>query len=245
MSRETDLNRAFVEMARTLVNHVDLAEFLHLLCTRCVELFEADAAGLLLADENGHLQVLAASTEQTRVLELLQVQNQEGPCLDCFRTGQPVSEVNFETAERWPQFQSDALAAGFMSVQAVPMQLNDNTIGTLNLFRTTVGRLPDADLDAVQALADVASISILQTEAVREAELVASQLQGALNSRIVIEQAKGIIAEQVDVDVDTAFGLVRSYARNNNLQLTEVARLVTENKLTVRELQSTSGTQGR
>src|ERR1700733_1919171 len=223
---EERLARTFVELADTLVGGFDLMEFLHMLTERCVELLEVDAAGLLLADAHGVLQLVAASTEQARVVELFQIQNDEGPCLDGYRTGQPVIVPDITTdqaAERWPRFAAAAREMGFAAVHAIPMRLRDQVIGTLNLFSTAAVGLDPAVARAARALVDVATIGILQERATREHELVAGQLQVALNSRIIIEQAKGILAERMRVTPDQAFIVLRAYSRTNNSPLPGLA----------------------
>jgi GAF domain-containing protein len=191
-----------------------------------------DAAGMMLADESGTLRVVASSNEQTRMLELFEIQSQEGPCSDCYRTGQPIIEDDLEHGERWPRFREEALGAGFRAALAVPMSLRQDIIGALNLFRTTPGGLDEQDLAACRALADVATIGLIQERALREARLLADQLQVALNSRVVIEQAKGILAGLAAVDMDTAFRLLRGYARSQNLLLVDVARDLISGRLT-------------
>ena len=220
------LSATFVELADTLVAGYDLIEFLQTLTERCVELLEVDASGLLLADAGGALQLVAASTERARIVELFQIQADEGPCLDCYRTGQAVivSDIRPEqAAARWPRFAAAAQAAGFAGVHAIPMRLRDEVIGTLNLFSAAPGGLDPAVARAAQALVDVATIGILQERAIHQQELVASQLQVALNSRVVIEQAKGILAERLRVTPDEAFLLLRRYARDHNHRLTELS----------------------
>ena len=220
------LAQTFVELADTLVGGFDLMEFLHMLTERCVELLEVDAAGLLLADARGVLQLVAASTEQARVAELFQIQNDEGPCLDCYRTGQPVivgDIAEAQAAARWPRFAAAAREMGFAAVHAIPMRLRDQVIGTLNLFGSIPDGLDTAVARAARALVDIATIGILQERATREHELVAGQLQVALNSRVMIEQAKGILAERLKVTPDQAFTLLRDYSRSNNHPLTQLA----------------------
>jgi len=216
----------FVELADTLVAGYDLMEFLQTLTERCVELLEIDAAGLLLAGADGALRLVAASTEQARVVELLQLQHDEGPCPDSFRTGLAVivSDIRSpEAAARWPRFAPAAAQLGLAGVHSLPMRLRDQVIGTLNLFSTAPGGLDPAVARAARALVDIATIGILQERAIRERELVAGQLQVALNSRVVIEQAKGILAERLQTSPDEAFLLLRRYARNHNQALTELA----------------------
>jgi GAF domain-containing protein len=221
------LAQTFVELADTLVVDFDLMDFLHTLVERCVELLEVDAAGLLLADGRGALRLVASSTEQARVAELFQIQNDEGPCVDCFRSGQAVVISDIRTsdmAKRWPRFAPAALQMGFTAVHAIPMRLRDQVIGTLNLFRSTPDGLDQTVARAARALVDVATIGILQERAVRQQELVAGQLQAALHSRVMIEQAKGVLAERHRVTPDQAFLMLRGYARNHNRPLTALAR---------------------
>lgn len=217
----------FVEFADTLVVEFDLVEFLHMVTIRATEVVGSTAAGLLLADPQGQLQFMAASDERTEWLELFQVQAHEGPCQDCFRGGVPVVNADLRSAsDRWPQFAPRAVAAGFRSVHAFPMRLRQEVIGALNLFGGDVGRLEPDDVRTVQAIADVATIALLQERAVRRGEVLTEQLQGALNSRVIIEQAKGAIAQMRSCSVDEAFTILRDYCRDHNLRLSEIARAV-------------------
>lgn len=213
----------FVEIVDTLVGDFDVIEVLTVLTSRCVELLGAAAAGILLADGDGHLRVIGASTEQIQLLELFQVQNDQGPCLDCFTSGKVVLHSDLDTVSPWPLFAPECSKAGFASVCAVPMRLKSQILGCLNLFMSAPGGLSTADVALAQALADVASISIIQDQATRDAETREGNLQHALNSRIAIEQAKGMLAERNSTDMNEAFSWLRSYARNNNRGLTEVA----------------------
>jgi GAF domain-containing protein len=220
------LARTFVELADTLVAGYDLIEFLETLAERCVEILEVDASGLLLADAAGTLQLVAVSAEQARIVELIQIQNDEGPCLDCYRTGHAVMVSDIRTERvvaRWPRFAAAAQEAGFAAVHAIPMRLRDQIIGTLNLFSAAPGGLDPAVARLARALVDVATIGILQERAIHQQELVASQLQVALNSRVLIEQAKGVLAERLEVSPDEAFTLLRRYARDHNHPLTQLA----------------------
>ncbi|CAN5516864.1 GAF and ANTAR domain-containing protein [soil metagenome] len=217
---------AFVELVEALVDDFDVIDVLTVLTTRCVELLDAAAAGILLADGAGTLRVVGASNEQAQLLELLQVQNDEGPCWDCYHTGDVIISQDMTAGSPWPRFAPVSVAAGYPSVCAVPMSLKQFRMGCLNLFMSEPVRLPDADIALAHALADVASIAIVQDEATRAAAMHEHQLQHALESRIVIEQAKGMIAAQADVDMDNAFSRLRAHARNNNLRLTDVAAKV-------------------
>ncbi|MFC9251239.1 GAF and ANTAR domain-containing protein [Amycolatopsis thailandensis] len=218
------LRETFVQLADTLVDDFDLIEFLDTLTFRCVELLGVCTAGLLLADPRGTLTMVAASDEQTRLLELFQLQNSEGPCLDCYRHAEPVVCPDLVRARgRWPKFAREAQDSGFRSVYALPMRLREEVIGALNLFGTRPALLDDDGLRLGQALADVATIGILHHRLLQRQEIVTAQLQTALNSRVIIEQAKGVLAERLLVSVDDAFGVLRAHARSNNLKILVVA----------------------
>ena len=232
MPRQALLARTLVELADTLVAHFDVVELLTRLADRCVDVLGVSAAGLMLVAPDGNLRVMASSSEAMRVLELFELQSQEGPCLDCYRSGQPV--VNQDLAKvntRWPRFALEATGAGFRSVHALPMRLRGTVIGALNLFNVEAGEMREADVNAAQALADVATIAILQHRATLEAQVVNQQLQHALNSRIVIEQAKGMVAERENLNMEQAFYALRNHARNHNLRLVDVAEAVISSSL--------------
>ena len=222
----------FVEVADTLVDEFDLIDFLHNLADHAVAVSGASSAGLLLADQNDTLHYMAASSEGARHLELFQLQHAEGPCLDCFRTREPLitTDLNQEI-QRWPEFAPRGIEAGVHSVHAFPMRLRDRVIGALNVFGDEPLPLGPADIKVVQAMADVATIAILQERAIASAELLTEQLQGALNSRIVIEQAKGVISRDHGVSVDEAFSALRTHARNNHLRLVDLAHDVVNGKV--------------
>ena len=227
MTREALLARTLVELADTLVDDFDVVDLLTRLADRCVEVLDVEAAGIMLAAPDGELRVMASSSAAMRVLELFEIQAQEGPCLDSHRTGLPV--VNQDLAAdngRWPRFAAEALAAGFQSVHALPMRLRGSVMGALNLFRVGSGEMGQADLDVAQAFADVATIAILQHRAAQEAQVINEQLTHALNSRIVIEQAKGMLAERLGLDMERSFTALRNHARNHNLRLADVAEAV-------------------
>jgi len=223
-ARQGRLVQTFVELADTLVEDFDLVEFLSTLTERVVTLEIASEVGILLVDEAGDLQFVAASHERTQMLELFQVEHEEGPCQDCFQTGLPVRVADLAlTIDRWPLFAPKAIATGFRSVQAVPLRLRGTVLGAMNLFLTEPGGIPADRVAVVQAMADVATIGLLQQQELHRAHTVESQLQSALHSRISIEQAKGIISEQAHVTTDTAFELLRRYSRDHNRKLAVVA----------------------
>lgn len=224
MSRETLLTRTLVQLADTLVADFDVVDLLTLLSNRCVEILDVAAAGLMLASPSGELSVVASSSDAMRVLETFELQSDEGPCPECYRSGQPIVNLNLATVnDRWQQFVPRALDAGFRSVHALPMHLRQTTIGALNLFRTDEGGLDETDVNTAQALADVATIAILQHRTALDAQTLNDQLNHALNSRIIIEQAKGIVGERSGVDMEQAFSLLRAHARDNNLRLVDLA----------------------
>lgn len=221
------LSDVFVEVADTLVDDFDLVDFLHNLTEHAATICDALAAGILLADQHGQLRYMAASNEQAKMVELFQLQRSEGPCFDCFTTRQPVINSDLSSAtDRWPDFAPRAIQAGFGSVHAIPMRLRSEVIGTLNIFGSETGHFDEADVRVVQALADVATIAILQERSVERAETLTEQLQGALNSRITVEQAKGVLSALRDVDTDQAFNLMRTHARENRRRLRDVAVVI-------------------
>ena len=237
MPREALLSRTFVELADTLVEAFDVVDLLTMLVDRCVEVLDVSAGGLMIVAPEGGLHLAASSGEATRIVELFELQSQEGPCLDCFRTGEAVLNEDLTTADdRWPSFAPVALGAGFRSVHALPMRLRGLVLGALNLFRTDQGPFQPSDVLAAQALADIATIAILQHSATLEAQVVNQQLSTALNSRIVIEQAKGMLAERAGIGMDQAFSQLRSYARNHNQRLIDVAQSFIDGTLATSKL---------
>jgi transcriptional regulator with GAF, ATPase, and Fis domain len=231
------LAEVFVEMADTLVDDFDLIEFLQTVTLRTAELTGVTAVGLLLADHHGQLQFMAASDEQTKLLELFQVQHHEGPCLEAYLSRAPVLNADLRTAGRhWPQFAPRATQLGFRSVHAIPLRLRTNVIGALNLFGADAGGLGPDEVKVVQALADVATIGLLQERAIHRGEVLTEQLQGALNSRVIIEQAKGALARTHGITVDEAYERMRRYARSHNRKLKDLAQAVLSDPSSVPDL---------
>ncbi len=231
--RERLLIKAFVGLADTLVDDYDVIDVLDRLAGYSVQLLAAEAAGILLADAQSALRVVASTNEQTEWMELLQLEADEGPCVECFRSGAPVDVDDLaDAAARWPRFVAALQERGaYGSVHALPLRLRGQAIGTLNLFCGAPGPLPAADLMLGQGLADVATIGILQERAIRRREVLSEQLQAALNSRVIIEQAKGVLAQRGNLTMHAAFDRLRHYARGHNLRLTEVARQIVETDL--------------
>lgn len=221
------LAKIFVEIADTLIDEFDLIEFLQMIADRAALLLDASAVGILLADSHGNLQFMAASNETARLLELFQVQTSEGPCLEAYSTAAPVINVDLAGARsRWPRFSAEAVACGYTAVHAFPLRLRAEVIGAMNVFGDGAAAFDEADAQVMQALADIAAIALLQERAISRGELLTEQLQAALNSRVIIEQAKGALAQRHVISVDDAFELIRAYARRTNRRLVEVAYAV-------------------
>ena len=222
--REDDIVAAFVAMAGSLATGHDVNELLTQLTADCARLLDISAVGLLLADPRGALHVVAASSERVADLEAFQAQRAQGPCHTCYLDGQAVNVPDLAAAaERWPDFAAVAAKAGVASVHAVPMRLRDDIVGALNLFGATPGALNDSDLRLAQALADVATIALIQDRAATDKNLVNEQLQNALDSRVILEQAKGVLSYSGDLDMPAAYAALRQYARDHNIKLTELS----------------------
>ncbi|HET6753241.1 MAG TPA: GAF and ANTAR domain-containing protein [Jiangellaceae bacterium] len=235
--RERAVTHAFVSLAHSLAEGVDPVELLSGLAEDATELLGVASTGILLADARRVLHVVAASSEATRALEMYQLQRNQGPCLDSYHSGVPISVADLRAeAARWPQFVEVATDAGFASVHAVPMRLRENVLGTMGLFGTHVGALDDDDLGLGQALAYVAAVAIVQDKAATDSALVNEQLQTALNGRVVLEQAKGVLAQRGNLDMDRSFAVLRRFARDHNLRLTDVARAVVGRELPAQRL---------
>jgi transcriptional regulator with GAF, ATPase, and Fis domain len=229
--RQQRLVHTFVELADTLVSDFDVVEFMGMLAARSVDLLDLAASGVLLDDQRGRLGLVAASDEKVHLLELLELQHDQGPCTEAFHSGTVVQTDAAETLRRWPRFAAAAAGHGYQVVCALPLRLRDQTVGALNLFRSAPELLDATDLVVGQALADVATIGLIQERSMREARLLAEQLQTALESRVALEQAKGVLAEQTGLSVDQAFEVLRHFARQSNLRLVEVARRVVDGEL--------------
>lgn len=242
MAREQRLAEVFVELADTLVDGFDVVDFLQVLTERCVELVDTDAAGLMLDDQRGNLRVVAYTDESARLLELFELQREEGPCLDCFASGESIANVDLaDAAGRWPTFAEAARGVGYTISHALPLRLRGQVIGALNLFTIAPTPLSDDHLAVVQGLADVATIGLLNERAIRDQVVLSEQLQTALHSRIVIEQAKGILSAQGRTDVAAAFRLMRTHARRSGEPLTAVATAVIEGSLDAERLHRAGG----
>jgi GAF domain-containing protein len=240
MPREALLVRTLVELADNLVDDFDVIDLLTHLADRCVEVLDVTAAGVMLATPADDLQVVASSSEAMRILELFELQADEGPCVDCYRTAAAVVNQDLGgVGGRWPHFTPQAAAAGFRSVHAVPMRLRGRTIGALNLFRTGDGVLDDTDVVAAQALADIATIALVQHQAAVDAQVLNAQLTQALDSRVLIEQAKGKVSEASGLDMNEAFHQLRRHARNHNLRLADLARNIADGTVNPRSLDRT------
>lgn len=239
MAQVEHLGEVFVELADTLVKDFDVVDFLHNVTVRSVQLLEVDAAGLMLADQRGSLTIMATSDDRAETLELFELQHDQGPCLDSFKTGRAIVNIDLKSSlVAWPKFAAAACDAGFNYSHAVPLRLRDEVIGALNLFCATAVPLSPDDIALAQALADVATIGLLQERSVREQSVLAEQLQSALNSRVLIEQAKGVLAGRTGMEVSEAFRRMRSFARTNGLGLSAVASGVINGSSDMQEILS-------
>ncbi|MFC5061846.1 ANTAR domain-containing protein [Actinomycetospora atypica] len=235
MVREQRLVETFVSLTDTLVRDFDALEMLTMLCDRSVELLGVADAGILLIDGGSRagddpvrLSVAAASSERSRLLETMAATVAVGPCIDCLRTGEPVVSEDLAVERRWPDFCAKAREVGFRAVHAVPLRLREDTLGVLTLLDTEPGVLAGPEARLGQALADAATIGLLHHRALRRAEAVVGHLEGALASRVVIEQAKGVLAARTGGSPDDAFVLLRRHARRSGEHLTDLARRVVE-----------------
>jgi GAF domain-containing protein len=230
--REARLMRMFATLADSLTADFDIVDLLQSLVETCTDVFEVQAAGILLADPEGRLELVSSTDEASRIVELMQLGAEQGPCIACFESGEPVSlPLIADAPEGWSAFRDSAIAQGFSAIDALPMRLRERTLGTLNLLRTDPGSAPASDIMAAQAFADVATIGILNERYARETHEVTSQLQRALQSRVVIEQAKGVVSYTHDIPIDGAFTLIRQYARSHRLPLSVTAAKIVERSL--------------
>jgi transcriptional regulator with GAF, ATPase, and Fis domain len=237
MTREERVTRVLVELADTLVVGFDVIDFLHTLVERSVELLSADAAGLMLADQKGRLEVVAASSEEARVLELFELQSSQGPCMDCFTTGEALLNLDpRQMADRWPLFAGAASVAGYRYAHALPLRLRGNVIGAMNLFTIAATPMTEDDVALGQGMADIATIGLLQQRRALEQDILTEQLQVALNTRIIIEQAKGVVSERGDTTLGEAFNLMRGLARRTQQPLTLIANAVLEGTVDLADL---------
>ena len=239
MDESRRLAHVFVELADTLIENFDVVDFLQTLTERCVELLDTDAAGLMLGDQRGGLQLMTATMEQARVLELFELQSDQGPCLDCFTEGEVIANIELAGADarrRWPSFAPAALEAGFEITHALPMRLRGRVIGALNMFSGQQVRLDDDDLAVGQAMADVATIGLLQQRSLHEQTVLSEHLQTALHNRVLIEQAKGVMASRAGLSINDAFTVLRAYAHDNHRALSDVAAGVVDGSITEKTL---------
>jgi GAF domain-containing protein len=238
-TRETRINSAFVAVADTLTSDFDVVDLLHTLVQECTSILDTDAGGLMLVDGAGTLQLMTSTSEAADFVEIMQINADSGPCIDCFTSGTAVTVPDIEdTGGRWPAFRAAALQSGFRSAHATPLRLRGQVIGTMNLFAARPGALTDRDAAVAQALSDVATIAILQERIVREGTILAEQLHRALDSRILVEQAKGMLSHSLSVTMDEAFEVLRTYARTNNLTIRAVSSGISDRSIPLSQLSS-------
>lgn len=239
-TRETLLVQTFVTLADSMVADYDVIDLLQNLVDQTTELFDASASGIILGPDAEHLEVIVSTSEESRLVGLMQIRAAEGPCVEAVSSGQVVSVVDMaEMRNRWPEFAAEVAATDYLSVHAIPLRLRGETIGSLNLFRDHEGALNEEDAVAAQALSDVATISVLQERAIRDSTVIRDQLQRALNSRVVIEQAKGVLAHTHQLDMDAAFRLLRQHARSTQAPIAVVAAGVVDRSIQIPVTQPT------
>lgn len=239
--KHADASATLIQLADTLVSDYDVLDYLDLLLNRSANVLDAEAGGVMLSNGRGKLELLVSTDEPARLMELHELGREQGPSVECYRHGTQVIEEDLATSERWPRFTPAALTGGYRATFAFPMRLREHTIGALNLFRAKPGGVAEEDVRVAQAFAHMAAIGILQERAVRESRQLGRQLQTALNSRVVIEQAKGVIADRADLDVGAAYQQLRWYARNNNRTLRGVAADIVAKTLPVEQLDADRG----
>ncbi|MFB2584242.1 GAF and ANTAR domain-containing protein [Herbiconiux liukaitaii] len=231
LSQDARLRAAFVKVADTLVNDYDVVDLLDTLVQECTVLVASDAGGLLIADPDGWLQLIASTDEEAEFVEIIQVNAAEGPCVESYTTGVGMTIPDIAEEERWPAFTAAALGQGFRSMHAFPLRVRGQTIGAMGIFSNATGELSESDMALAQALADVATLGIIQDRSLPAS--IADHVQRALDSRVVIEQAKGVIAAQTGASMHTAFTVLRDYARTHGRKLSTVAEEVAERTLTL------------
>ena len=242
ISREARLNAAFVMVADTLTADYDVVDLLHKLVQECTDILAVQHGGLMLADSSGNLQLMASTSESADLVEVMQLAAGTGPCVDCFISGKQVSVPDIaKSSWKWPAFSIAALEQSFLSVHAIPMKLRGDVIGTMNLFGVSTGELTARDAAVAQALADVATIGILHERITSRSNEVADQLQRALDSRVLIEQAKGALSQSRGLTTDEAFNALRWYARNNRMTLHAVAEGVTSRSIDIHSVVDAAG----
>lgn len=236
------LVRAFVELADTLVDDFDVTDLLHTLVERLMQSFKIAAVGLLLTDEEGTLTAVTASGEEARIISLLQLQRKKGPSFEAFSTGRYVVSNDLAASRsRWPEVVDEALSYGYTAVHAVPMKVRDTVVGAINLFETAPHKLTPEDVPVIRGMAEIATIAILQARAMNEALETADQLRVALRTRVILEQAKGMISQSHGISMEKSFSLLRSYARERRLRLNEVANQIVDGRLHVSDIEGLIG----
>jgi GAF domain-containing protein len=223
-TREARVAKAFIRTTSALMTPYDIVELLSTLMATCTDIFGLEAGGILIADVVGDLELVASTSEEASIVETMVIGAGAGPCIDAYVRGEIVTVADIAVdAEEWPQFRSTALAQGFRSVHAVPMRIRGEVVGVMALLGTHAGRLPADDLEAAQSLADIATLGIIHERSFRQPHAITEQLHLALDTRILIEQAKGVLAQSGGLTMDAAFDALRQYARQNELTLREVA----------------------
>ena len=240
ITREEKINDAFVRVTGTLVNDYDIVDLLSTLVNTCTELLDVQAGGILLADSVGVLELVASTSEEAETVEIMVLAAGAGPCVDCYTTGAPVNVPDIaQDAQRWPRFQRTALEQGFRAAHATPLRLHGQVIGAMNLLSTMPGPLSERDIKLAQALADVATVGIMHERTFRQPGTVAAQLYLALDTRVLIEQAKGALAQYLSCTMSEAFNALRGYARLHNVTLRFASQGILNRTIPIEQIPAT------
>lgn len=218
--------RVLSEFARTLVVHYEISEVLYQLADRTTELLGVAGAGVCLGEE-GHLRFVTGVNEATVRVEQAQERVQEGVCVEAFQTGKPVAVPDLALiGDKWTDFRAEARSVGVSAVVGIPMRLDDEVLGAVNIYATEARQWSDDDIATAQVLADMATSYLVNASELEKSRRTAEQLQEALQSRIVIEQAKGVLSAERRIPIDEAFEALRAHARSHSANLRAVAEAV-------------------
>ncbi len=231
MINQRALLEAYESFGRALLRPYEIGDVLYRLTDQVVEVLDIDGSGVCLAPNGGGLQLLSATDHHVAAIEDTQLTAGTGPILSAYETGEQVRVDDLVDANDWPEFTRFAVDRGMRAVASLPMPVDERRIGALDLFRAEAHVWTDEEMQAAQGLANMASAYVLNHQALSESRTLAGQLQTALDSRIIVEQAKGLLAGRHGLTPNDAFGRLRQYARARGDRLHDVCRHVVEGTL--------------